>query len=145
MVIGRHTLSIQTTTNCCPSFSMKFYSGQWFENNNRKQTNHWRAMKDPIRVSHRQIAEMHRLLRERIAPLSAPVKPCQKDTAAAVDSEGRVNTARPLQSTHNAHYKTFCECQDWTSKWMEDQNWCQIDDQQERYYNRPYNFETNGF
>lgn len=68
-------------------------------------------MKDPIRVSHRQIKEMHRLLRERIAPLSDPLKPCQKDTAAKVDSKGRVNTARPLQSTQKVHYKSFCECQ----------------------------------
>ena len=68
-------------------------------------------MKDPIRVSRRQLNEMHRLLRERIAPLGDPVKPCQQDTAADVDSQGRVNVARPLQSTTKVHYKSFCECQ----------------------------------
>jgi len=102
-------------------------------------------MKDPIRVSQRQIDEMHRLLRERIAPLGDPTASCQSDTAAKVDNQGRVNVARPLQQTHNAHFKTFCECQDWESKWVEDQQWCAIDDQLERYYNRPYNFETKGF
>ena len=73
-------------------------------------------MKDPIRVSRRQLNEMHRLLRERIAPLSDPVKPCQKDTAAEVDSEGRVNVARPVQSTTRVHYKSFCECQGTTDR-----------------------------
>ena len=103
-------------------------------------------MKDPIRVSHRQIAEMHRLLRERVAPLADPLASCQPDTAAKVDSvTNEVSTARPLQSNQNAHHKVFCECQDWTSKWEEDQQWCEIDDQLERYYDHPYNFETDSF
>ena len=103
-------------------------------------------MKDPIRVSHRQIAEMHRLLRDRVAAVTDPVAACQADTSADVDTaSGKVNIARPLQSTHKAHFKVFCECQDWVSKWKEDQQWCEINNQMERYYNRPYNFETNGF
>lgn len=120
-------------------------SGQWYPGNERRQTNHWRVMKDPIRVSQRQIDEMHRLLRERIAPLGDPVKSCQADTAAAVDNEGHVNVARPLQKTHSAHFKTFCECQDWESKWNEDKNWCSISNQLDRYYTFPYNFDHEGF
>lgn len=37
--------------------------GRFTPGSNRGYTNHWRVMKDPIRVSHRQINEMHRLLK----------------------------------------------------------------------------------
>lgn len=121
--------------------------GNWFADNNRKGTNHWRAMKDPIRISHRQLKEMHRLLRERIAPMDDPLAACQADTAAqVVDADaGTVNTARPLQSNHKAHYTVFCECLNWGSKWIEDQKWCEETDIYARFYDRPYNFETVGF
>jgi Eukaryotic-type carbonic anhydrase len=113
---------------------------------NRGNTNHWRVMKDPIRISKRQLNEMHRLLRERIAPMDDPINACQPDTAAKVNNEtGEVNVARPLQSKTPIHYVTFCECDDWKSKWVEDQNWCTIRDKQTRFYERPYNFITNEF
>jgi len=104
-------------------------------------------MKDPIRVSKRQVNELHRLLKERIAPPNDPLKACQPDTAAKIDPENpdRVNVARPLQETHLAHFKVFCECPNWRSKWNEDRQWCnQFPDQLERYYDHPYNFETDG-
>jgi hypothetical protein len=85
--------------------------GRHFQDSNRKQTNHYRVMKgtktqdaddrkelvhdfsqsvsspppDPLRVSRRQIIELHRLLRERIAPKDDPVAACRPDTAAKVD------------------------------------------------------------
>lgn len=103
-------------------------------------------MKDPIRVSHRQINEMHRLIKNRIAPPNDPIRPCQPDTAAKPDTNDptKISVARPLQSTHKAHFKVFCECQDWGSKWDEDKQWCR-NDQMARYYDQPYNFETDGF
>lgn len=103
-------------------------------------------MKDPIRVSQRQINEMHRLLKERIAPIDDPVRPCKPDTAAKPDPDDpeKVNVARPIMSNHYAHFKVFCECQDWRSKWEEDKAWCQLD-QLQRYYEQPYNFQTRGF
>jgi Eukaryotic-type carbonic anhydrase len=123
--------------------------GKWVSGSRRANTNHWRTMKDPIRVSHRQIAEMHRLLRERIAPIDDPVAACQPDTAAKVDkSTGAVNTARPLQSNHKAHFEVFCECENWGSKWAEDRKWCyefRTQDEHVRFYEHPYNFYTNGF
>jgi Eukaryotic-type carbonic anhydrase len=120
--------------------------GNWFENNNRKGTNHWRMMKDPIRISRRQLKEMHRLLRERIAPLDDPLASCQPDTAAKVDTTtGDVSTARPLQSNHKVHYSVFCECLNWESKFIEDQKWCEETDIYARFYDRPYNFVTQGF
>lgn len=114
--------------------------------NNRANTNHWRVMKDPIRVSNRQIDEMHRLLKDRIAPTDDPIRPCQPDTAAAPldGSESRVNVARPLQSTQNAHFMVFCECR-WTSRFEEDQQWCLNSDQLSRLYEQPYNFQSHGF
>lgn len=119
--------------------------GQWFEKNNRRQTNHWRVMKDPIRISRRQLVELNRLLRERIAPKDDPVAACKKDTAAKVDrSTGKVDTARPLQSNHKAHYTVFCECDNWTSKWKEDQEWCRLS-KRKRFFQQPYNFKTTGF
>lgn len=102
-------------------------------------------MKDPIRVSQRQINEMHRLLRERIAPHDDPLASCQADTAAKVHEEsGRVDTARPLQSNHRAHYTVFCECENWESQWEEDKEWCLMD-KNERLFRQPYNFQTDGF
>ena len=112
----------------------------------RKQTNHWRIMKDPIKVTQRQIDEMHRLLKERIAPYDDPIRPCQPDTAGGTykGDETKVNVSRPLMETTEVHYQTFCECQDWKSEWLEDQAWCELD-QLDRYYEQPYNFASNGF
>lgn len=119
--------------------------GEWFAGNDRRQTNHWRVMKDPIRVSRRQIDEMHRLLRERIAPFDDAVRPCQPDTAAKrFPNSTRVSVARPVQSTRGVHFKVFCECDDWTSKWPEDQKWCEMD-KLDRFYRHPYNFESATF
>lgn len=115
-----------------------------FVGSSRRQTNHWRVMKDPIRIHPRQLKEMQRLLAERIAPTNDPVNACKPDTAAKVEG-GKVIAARPVQYTHQAHYKVFCECKDWPSKWPEDREWCQISDINERFYENPYNFESPGF
>jgi hypothetical protein len=131
-------------TQTAPPCYGKFISG-----GGRAQTNHWRVFKDPIRVSQRQVDEMHRLLRARIAPSNDPLKACKKDTAAATDPTNpkKVTVARPLQSTHEAHFQVFCECTNWKSHWKEDQLWCQTfkDEQMTRYYDHPYNFPSNGF
>lgn len=112
----------------------------------RAQTNHWRIMKDPIRVHPRQIAEMERLIRDRIDP-----RRCRKDTAAKVERDGTVNVARPLQETAEQHFKVFCECFDfmgngWSSKWPEDRTWCRSQDRDQlyRFYEHPYNFNSSG-
>ena len=102
-------------------------------------------MKDPIRVPPRQIEEMHRLLRERIAPLNDPIRPCQLDTAAKrLPNSTRVSVARPIQSTRPVHFKVFCECDDWPSKFPEDRKWCEMN-KLDRLYQHPYNFETESF
>mmetsp|Transcript_3904 Transcript_3904/g.6921 ORF Transcript_3904/g.6921 Transcript_3904/m.6921 type:complete len:439 (-) Transcript_3904:46-1362(-) len=112
----------------------------------RRGVNHWRVLKDPIRIHPRQLFELERLIRERIAPPDDPVNPCQPDTAADVDSNGKVNTARPLMyHSPRAHAKTFCECKDWESKWPEDRAWCEMQDINERFYEQPYNFESDGW
>ncbi|GKY97302.1 hypothetical protein MPSEU_000688600 [Mayamaea pseudoterrestris] len=117
-----------------------------YQQGSRKGTNHWRIMKDPIKMTQRQIDEMHRLLKERIAPIDDLIRPCQPDTAAGVydGDDTKVNVSRPLMQTTGAHYQTFCECQDWNSHWQEDQDWCELD-QMTRYYAQPYNYVTNGF
>jgi hypothetical protein len=116
---------------------------------NRANTNHWRVMKDPIRVSKRQILELHRLIRERIAPRDDPLRSCKPDTAAAPDPYGGsddrlISVARPLQSKQTAHFEVFCECKDWGSKWNEDKEWCKMSENQ-RLFDRPYNYMTSGF
>jgi hypothetical protein len=120
--------------------------GRFTLNSNRGSTNHWRVMKDPMRVSQRQIDEMHRLLIQRIAPLDDPLRSCQSDTAGKVDTVDptKISVARPLQYFSRAHREVFCECTDWTSKWVEDQAWC-TRRQTQRYYDYPYNFATDGF
>ena len=114
--------------------------------NNRANTNHWRVMKDPIRISQRQLNEMHRLLKKRIAPTDDPIRRCKPDTAARsyYGNTNWVNVSRPLQSTNDAHYKTFCECR-WKSRFTEDQEWCSDTNQLSRLYKHPYNFDQNGF
>jgi hypothetical protein len=103
-------------------------------------------MKDPIIVGTRQINEMHRLLRERIAPKNDPVKSCQADTAAKVNSDNTVDVARPLQSNMKAHFAVFCECINWKSKFVEDQNWCRNNkDLKQRLLENPYNYYSRGF
>jgi hypothetical protein len=87
----------------------------------RTNTNHWRIMKDPIRVHPRQITEMSRLLASRIAnPWEDAEFRCKPDTAAMVTEHHpiQVNVARPLQSPSERHYSVFCECKDWQSKWF---------------------------
>ncbi|GKY93590.1 hypothetical protein MPSEU_000326400 [Mayamaea pseudoterrestris] len=113
---------------------------------NRASTNHWRIMKDPIRISTRQLNEMHRLLKHRIASANDPIRPCQPDTAGApyAGNDNYVNVSRPLQQTHDAHYMTFCECR-WRSKFVEDQMWCSDEHQERRFYQHPYNFDQDGF
>jgi len=113
----------------------------------RRGSNHWRVMKDPIRIQTKQLLELERLIRDRIAPPDDPIMPCQPDTAAKVSDDGRVDVARPLQYTDDdVHDVTFCECKDWPSKWPEDRAWCAAtDDVEERLYLTPYNFETDGF
>lgn len=80
----------------------------------RVGTNHWRVMKDPIRIHPRQLQELKRLIGERISPKGSMVNECKTDTAAKVkrDSETRevvdIEAARPLQEWNNVHFKTFC-------------------------------------
>ena len=120
--------------------------GRFAAGESRNNTNNWRVMKDPIRISKRQLAELHRLLRERVAPADDPIRPCQPDTAGKVnEATGEINVARPLQQTVRQHYTVFCECINWVSKWTEDQNWCTQSDQLVRFYDRPYNYATVGF
>jgi hypothetical protein len=116
-----------------------------YESGSRGNTNHWRVMKDPIRVHPRQIAEMERLLKNRIAPPDDPFHACQVDTAGAIDEEGHISVARPLQAHSYPHFESFCECKDWPSKWPEDRAWCEIADINERFYDRPYHFASTGF
>jgi len=112
----------------------------------RRGSNHWRVLKDPIRIQSSQLKELERLIRDRIAPPDDLVMPCQPDTAAKVSNDGRVNVARPVMYTDDdAHRPTFCECKDWESKWPEDRDWCETEDLEERLYLTPYNFESDGF
>lgn len=155
--------------------------------NNRINTNNWRVMKDPIRVSTRQINELHRLIRMRIADSTDVLRACQPDTAAkpldndddnnnnayastnatvdntnvtatkttnatAEDGDllspsstvGRVSTARPLQSFQETHWMVFCMCENWESKFPEDQAWCQRS-KSDRIHTHPYNFNQSGY
>ena len=115
-----------------------------FNPDSRSGTNHWRVMKDPIRIHPRQLEEIKRLIRERIAPSDDPVMACQPDTAAKIDGD-TVSTARPLQYEDVVHFTVFCECKDWPSKWPEDREWCKNEDPYVRFYDNPYNFRSNGF
>jgi hypothetical protein len=120
--------------------------GRFSQGSNRGNTNHWRIMKDPMRVSQRQIDELHRLLGKRIAPVTDPLRACLPDTAGKVDAvdKEKISVARPLQRFSDTHRKTFCECTDWGSKFEEDREWCKRN-QLQRYYDHPYNFETSTF
>lgn len=107
------------------------------------ETVHWRVLKDPIRVHKRQIAELNRLLAWRLNP-----ETCQVDTAGVLSNNGNtVAVNRELQYNTDIHRKVFCECNDWTSKYEADNEWCVGSDQEgntERLYDRPYSFHTNG-
>jgi hypothetical protein len=88
---------------------------------------------------------------DRIAPLGSAVDECKPDTAARVTRDPadsrkiiEVDAARPLMYTSYPHFKTFCECKDWPSKWPEDRAWCN-QDINERFYDQPYNFMTDGY
>lgn len=114
----------------------------------RVGTNHWRVMKDPIRIHPRQLQELKRLIGERIAPKGSLVNECKADTAAKVTRDSETNevvdiaAARPLQEWNTAHFKTFCECKNWESRWPEDRQWCHVDDISERFFDKPYNFNS---
>jgi len=116
----------------------------WGELDGHENTNHWRVMKDPIRISMRQKHEMERLLRERIDP-----KQCKPDTAAKVDEEtGEVYAARPLQEQDDSHMARFCWCPFWKSKWPEDREWCQLyqkNGEEKVLYDKPYNYDSTSW
>ena len=114
------------------------------DDNSRKGITHWRVMKDPLRIHRRQLTEIQRLIKDRIAPSDDPVMACRPDTAAGTRL-APVDTARPLQFEHESHFIVFCECKDWPSKWPEDRQWCAIEDINERFYSQPYNFANDGF
>jgi Eukaryotic-type carbonic anhydrase len=120
--------------------------GRFFIGNDRRQTNNWRIMKDPLRVSSRQVLELNRLLRQRIAPADDPLRACKTDTAGKTDSKDsrKISVARPLQSKQKTHYQTYCECLNWKSKFQEDLDWCELDFS-DRFSDRPYNFRTDGY
>ena len=90
----------------------------------RHGANNIRVMKDPIRIHPRQLDELKRLQRDRIAPLGDPVAACQPDTAAGVSADGEVWAARPLQYETPFHFEVYCECEKWPSKWPDDREWC---------------------
>lgn len=123
-----------------------------FVDESREGTNHWRVMKDPIRIHPRQLVELKRLVGNRIAPPTDPVNACKPDTAAKVTRDNvtdevlEVDTARPLMDWTFTHFATFCECKDWESKWPEDRWWCRVhQDINERFYTIPYSFDQVGF
>lgn len=111
----------------------------------RGNTTHWRVMKDPIRVHPQQIQEMERLIKSRIAPQEEGRGfRCRPDTAGVVTADGHISVSRPLQNFSH-HVMTFCECKNWRSRWPDDREWCDINDVQERFFEHPYNFRTDGF
>ena len=121
-----------------------------FTESNSDRVNVWRFMKDPIKIHPRQVKEMHRLLRERIAPLGSynnSTSECQPDTAARVEEDGTAWVARPLQKLDdsgpgsNGHDNFFCECDDWRSKVSEEREWCRqhSNDDEVRWVTNPYN------
>jgi hypothetical protein len=107
---------------------------------------HWRAMKDPILVAWSQITELERLLVERIAPEDSEFKKCKPDHAGSprANSPGKFDFVRPLQQDHKLHRTVFCECKNWKSPFVGDQQWCDRDIF-DRFYTHPYNFESNEF
>ena len=80
-----------------------------FDTDSGSGTNHRRVMKDPIRIHPRQLLEIKRLIRERVAPPDDPVMASKADTAAKVDGNN-VSTAQPLQYYHEVHFLVFCNC-----------------------------------
>jgi hypothetical protein len=107
---------------------------------------HWRVMKDPIRVAPHQMRELERLIAARRNPS------CQSDTAGAPRAgrpiQDAVDVNRPLQSYHKLHRKVFCECKDWPSKFPQEREWCRnwrTDSPEDRLYDNPYNWPTDGF
>ena len=106
--------------------------------------NHWRVMKDPIRVAKHQITELERLLAWRINGQ------CKADTAgkARKDNPDAVDVNRPLQELEKGHRSVFCECQDWPSKFPAERAWCskwQSREPELRLFQNPYNWVQDGF
>lgn len=106
--------------------------------------NHWRVMKDPIRVAKHQIQELERLLAWRLdgnCDASTAGKPRDGNPDA-------VDVNRPLQELERGHRMVFCECQDWPSKFPNEREWCkkwQTRDPELRLFDNPYNWAQNGF
>jgi len=106
--------------------------------------NHWRVMKDPIRVAKHQITELERLLAWRINGN------CDASTAGnpRKDNPDAVDVNRPLQELARGHRMVFCECQDWPSKFPQEREWCkkwQQKDPELRLFENPYNWDQLGF
>jgi len=115
------------------------------------ENTHNRVMKDPLRITTDQLAEIQRLLADRISPVGT-YKSCRNYSAGqkttGVNGGPAVKVARPIQQFHPAVRMTFCECKDWKSKWNEDKAWCKLSDNEAdnitRYFRQPYNFHNDG-
>lgn len=106
--------------------------------------NHWRVMKDPIRVAEHQIRELERIMAWRINA------DCDASTAGKPreDNPDAVDVNRPLQELEKGHRLVFCECQDWPSKFPQDREWCnkwQTREPDIRLFENPYNWPQDGF
>lgn len=106
--------------------------------------NHWRVLKDPIRVANHQIKELERLLAWRVN------SDCDASTAGRPreDDPDAVDVNRPLQELEKGHRLVFCECQDWPSKFPQEREWCakwQERDPEIRLFENPYNWAQAGF
>lgn len=84
---------------------------------------HWRVLKDPIKVSPRQIRLLERLISNRVDPDT-----CESYTAGVLRNQNswRVNVNRPIQTTTEEHRLVYCECVDWNSRAVNDEAYCAL-------------------
>lgn len=80
-------------------------------------------MKDPIRVAPEQIQQLEDLIARRVDP-----ELCSPDTAGKSRNApgNKVDVNRPIQSLTRLHKAVFCECVNWPSRLLKDQEWCNI-------------------
>ena len=82
---------------------------------------HWRVMQIPIKVSPKQISDLHDLLLTRLDPITCEYENAGKPNAT---DPKRLSVNRPLQTVRNAHKLVYCECTNWKSRKRSDRKYC---------------------
>jgi Eukaryotic-type carbonic anhydrase len=95
---------------------------------------HWHVMKNPIKISPRQLRILENLTAKRQDPVT-----CKENSTVGkprVNVTSKVDVNRPIQLMSNRQYLAFCECVNWNPSIIENKIYCNQTMEQRGVYPR---------